>query len=84
MQDTGFNRLVRIDHLIRIKGTGSPGELGQKLGLSKRTILNYIRFMKEQGAPIKFCPFRESYFYEEEGFFFVSCKFVRKEPDSKN
>jgi hypothetical protein len=27
--------------------------------------------MKENGAPIKFCKFRQSYFYDEEGSFAI-------------
>jgi len=51
MQKEIFQRLNRIDHLIRIKGTGTPSELAEKIGMSERSMYEYIRLMKEFGAP---------------------------------
>ena len=72
MQKDILDRLSRIDHLIRIKGTGTPAQLAQRLNLSERSIYDYISFMKGMGCPIKFDSFRESYYYEEEGYFIVA------------
>ena len=72
MQKDIVQRLARIDHLIRIKGTGSPVQLAGKLGVSERSVYEYINLMKEFGAPIKFDAYRETYFYEKEGHFLVS------------
>lgn len=72
MQKDILQRLARIDHLIRIKGTGSPVQLAGKLGVSERSVYEYINLMKEFGAPIKFDAYRETYFYEKEGHFYVS------------
>ncbi|MEO6686594.1 MAG: HTH domain-containing protein [Dyadobacter sp.] len=52
--------------MIRRKSTGSPSELAIKLDLSERAVFEYIRAMREMGAPISFCPHRRSYFYERE------------------
>ena len=69
MQKNILERLERIDHLIRIKGTGSPAELAKRLNMSQRNIYQYLNLMREMGAPIKFCPFRETYYYSEDGQF---------------
>lgn len=72
MQKDILRRLSRIDYLIRIKGTGTPVQLANKLGLSERSVYEYLNLMKEFGAPIKFDSYRETYYYEEEGYFLVS------------
>ncbi|WP_207513511.1 HTH domain-containing protein [Longitalea luteola] len=72
MQRDIIDRLSRLDHLIRIKGTGTPAQLAERLNLSERSIYDYINFMKGLGCPIKFDSYRESYFYEEEGFFVIA------------
>jgi hypothetical protein len=78
MQKDILERLSRIDHLIRIKGTGTPAQLAKRLNLSERTIYDYISFLKGLGCPIKFDSFRESYYYEEEGYFIVAFYTKRK------
>jgi hypothetical protein len=46
--------------------TGSPNELASKLGISIRTVYNYIAFMRnEMKAPIVYDFQRLSYVYEE-------------------
>lgn len=72
MQKDILQRLTRIDHLIRIKGTGTPVQLAHKLGLSVRSVYEYLNLMREFGAPIKFDSYRETYYYETEGSFLVS------------
>lgn len=67
-----LHRLQRIDHLIRIKGTGTPKQLANKIGVSERRIYVYLELMKQQGAPIRFCNSRQSYFYDCEGEFRVT------------
>ena len=72
MQKDILQRLTRIDYLIRIKGTGTPIQLARKLGLSERSVYEYLNLMKEFGAPIKFDNYRETYYYEKDGHFLVS------------
>lgn len=81
MQKDILHRLTRIDYLIRIKGTGTPVQLAEKLGISERTVYEYLNLMKEFGAPIKFDPYRESYFYEIDGHFMVSFFSLPEEKD---
>ncbi|HEY4287953.1 MAG TPA: HTH domain-containing protein [Puia sp.] len=71
MQKEIFQRLNRIDHLIRIKGTGTPGQLAEKIGMSERSMYEYIRLMKEFGAPVVYSRSRKSYYYVEDGSFTI-------------
>lgn len=65
-------RLKRIDHLISIKGTGNPAELAARLKMSERNLYQYIKLMKDLGAPIRFDRYRETYYYHEDGQFIIS------------
>jgi predicted DNA-binding transcriptional regulator YafY len=62
-------RLERIDQLIRLKATGTPRAFASKLELSERCIYNYINLMKDLGAPIRFCRYRNTYYYDGKGGF---------------
>lgn len=72
MQKEIFQRLSRIDHFIRIKGTGTPSELADKIGISERSTYEYLRLMKDFGAPVSYSRQRKSYYYKEEGRFLIS------------
>jgi hypothetical protein len=60
--------LQRIDQLIRLKATGTPQTLGNKLELSERQARRVIDDMKDLGLPISYCKKRQSYYYESEVF----------------
>lgn len=83
MRKNILERLERIDRLIRIKGTGTPAELAARLKMSERNIYQYLNLMKELGAPIKFDPFRETYYYSEEGQFIICFQRSKNEEGNK-
>jgi len=62
-----LQRLQIIDRLIQKEKTGTPSELASKLGLSDRSVYEYLTLMKSLNAPIKFCPIRKSYYYDKKG-----------------
>ena len=62
-----INKLLRINRLVKLKATGSPRELAWKLGISERSVYDYINDMKELGAPIAFSYSHNSYIYYEDG-----------------
>lgn len=64
-----LNRIETIDRLIRIKSTGNPKVLAQKVNISERALYVILAFMKERGAPIAYCRYRKSYYYEYTGYF---------------
>jgi predicted DNA-binding transcriptional regulator YafY len=63
--------LLRLDQFIRQKGTGSPPEFARKMGISERSLFEYLKVLKELGAPIKFSRQIRSYYYETGGQFLV-------------
>lgn len=69
-----LHRLESMDRLIRIKGTGTPQCFADKLGMSERTLYEYLAYMKELGAPIEYNKFRQSYYYTLPGGFDFSFK----------
>lgn len=58
--------IERVDQLIRLKATGCPVELSQKLGVTRSTIYLIVECMKEMGAEINYCKLRKSFYYESE------------------
>lgn len=70
-----LQRLERIDRLIQTKATGTPTKLASRIGISERCVYKYLNLMKDFGAPIKFDNGRQSYYYDEEGYFKISFKF---------
>ena len=80
--DTYFERISRIDRLIRLKATGTPADLAQRLEISESGLYRYIGYMRLMGAPIIFCKSRNSYVYEDNGKFqmgFVATSINEKE-----
>lgn len=66
---TYFDRLKRMDNLIRSKATGSPKEFAQKLKISERLLYDYLGYMREMGANIEFDVYRRSYIYNPPVYF---------------
>jgi predicted DNA-binding transcriptional regulator YafY len=62
-----INKILRINTLVKLRATGSPHELAGKLGISERSVYEYINDMKELGAPIAFSYSHNSYIYYEDG-----------------
>jgi len=63
-----IDKLDRIDQLIHMKATGQPNELARRLRVSPSTLYEYLDIMKKVlSAPIRYCHFRRSYVYDEEG-----------------
>ncbi|WNM19127.1 HTH domain-containing protein [Flavobacterium capsici] len=59
--------IIKVHELIEAERTGTPKELSNKLGLSVRTVFNYINFMKlELNAPITFNTQTKNYYYERK------------------
>ena len=67
-----LNLLLRLDQFIRQKGTGSPPEFARKMGISERSLYEYLKVLKDLGAPIKWSRQDRSYYYTVEGQFRIS------------
>jgi predicted DNA-binding transcriptional regulator YafY len=59
--------IIKIHELIRDKRAGNSYDLSDRLGVSVRTVYNYITFMKtELNAPIAYDSQNKKYYYERE------------------
>ena len=67
-----LHRLIRLDHLIALKATGTPSDCAHKIGISERSLYDYLKILKEMGAPITFSRNRRTYYYKEDGRFRIS------------
>lgn len=63
-----LNRFDYLNHLIRTQKTGTPVQLAGKLGISQRTWYKLRdELVNEVGVPLRYCPYRKTYYYEEDG-----------------
>lgn len=67
-----LHRLIRLDYLINHKSTGSPADCAMKIGISERSLYDYLKLLKDMGAPVKFSRGRRTYYYSEGGHFHIS------------
>jgi predicted DNA-binding transcriptional regulator YafY len=74
-----LHRLIRLDHLIAHKSTGTPADCAQKIGISERSLFDYLKILKDMGAPVRFSRGRRTYYYSEGGRFHIS--FLRREEE---
>ncbi len=73
--------LERVDQLIRLRATGRPKQLAQRLEVSEATVFRIIDTMKALDAPIYYDLTRQSYSYSEATRF--KCGFYMEELDDK-
>jgi predicted DNA-binding transcriptional regulator YafY len=62
-----IERFKRIDELIALRATGNKAELADKLDISESTLYEFLKVLKELGAPIDYNQERCSYFFTEKG-----------------
>ena len=58
-----IERIERMHSMIRFKRTGSPNQFAERMGISQSMLYVLIKELKELGAPIVYCRYRESYEY---------------------
>lgn len=57
--------IKRLHELLMTERTGTPKELASKLGVSERSVYNYISYMKnEMNAPISYDNRKGNYCYK--------------------
>lgn len=78
---TVLQNLERIDTLIRLRATGTPDDMADKLGISRATWFRWLEQLTEDlGLPIVYDEYRSTYYYSKRGVFMI--KFI-EEPDSE-
>lgn len=61
---SNFHRIERLEQLIRLKATGTPDQLAERLGVSRRTVFNLIENLRQMGKDIKYDAHRKTYYYD--------------------
>ena len=59
--------LDRMEESIHQANTGAPDDFARRLGISTRTLYNYLHFLRDRGAPIAYSRVRETYYYRYPG-----------------
>lgn len=72
------NILERLDFLVRMRSTGRAVELADQMGLSERSLYNYLNELKELGAPLRWSRCENSYIYRENGKIEIGFKSTEK------
>jgi len=60
-----IDRLIYMDYLIRIEGTGNMKLFAKKLNISRSTCGAYLKLLRDMGGKISYCHSKGSYKYEE-------------------
>lgn len=61
-----LERLQQLHELIDSKNTGSPGELAEKMNISKRLVFNLLDQLKDFEASICYSRKNRTYYYCED------------------
>ena len=75
------DKIDQIDQLIKLKATGTPKLLAEKLNTTERSVYRIIKQLKELGCPIYFDNQRQSYCYKCKGK--LKFKFETEPTDNK-
>ena len=59
-----FERVKKINRMIKSAHTGSPKEFALELGISESHFYRYIEELQEMGIPIHYSRARKTYYYE--------------------
>ena len=58
-----LERIQRMHRMINYKRTGCPQSFARKLDISQSMLYVLLKEIKELGAPVVYCKYRESYEY---------------------
>jgi hypothetical protein len=80
-----INQIEQLDQLIRMRATGKPKQLADRMNISEASLFRLLEAMKRLNAPIKYDIYMQSYVYEydvsfEFGFYLseISTKKARE------
>ena len=77
-------RLSYINHLIKLKQTGSPKEFASKLGISERCWYKLRdELINDLELPIAYCNYRKTYYYSVDGSLEIGFKPLSSEKTEK-
>jgi len=76
-----LNVVAFIDHSIKNESADNVKKIAEEIGISERHVFNYLKAMKNRGAPIEYCRKTHKFYYTEPGFFHIG--FIKKDVKSK-
>jgi len=56
-------KMESLQHYIKRECTGNANEFAEKIGVSRRTLFNYLETLRIDGEEIEYCRFRKTYFF---------------------
>jgi biotin operon repressor len=56
--------IEKTDRLIRLQATGTPAQLANTLCISRASVFRLLQHLRTMGAPIKYCKYRKTYYYQ--------------------
>jgi biotin operon repressor len=56
--------IEKTDRLIRFQATGTSNQLADTLGISRASVFRLLKYLKTMGAPIEYCKYRKTYYYQ--------------------
>ncbi len=57
-----FERLQRINNLLKAEKTGTPDEFAAQLHISRRQLYEYINFIKDLGVEVSYSKHRKTFY----------------------
>ena len=71
-----------MDELIRTRSTGTPKEFACKIGISLRTLHEYLSFLKnileKSEVTVVYNIFQQSYEYDQSGSLEIKCEWIEE------
>ncbi|MBK8514995.1 MAG: hypothetical protein IPL55_01510 [Saprospiraceae bacterium] len=61
-----INIIQRIDQLIKMKATGNPDKLAERLEISRSTVYEIIECMRAMDAEIDYCKTKQTFYYVKD------------------
>ncbi|MDR2970493.1 MAG: HTH domain-containing protein [Bacteroidales bacterium] len=62
--EASLELIERTDRLVRLHATGTASQLADTLCISRVSVFRLLKYLKTMGAPIKYCKYRKTYYYE--------------------
>jgi predicted DNA-binding transcriptional regulator YafY len=75
-----IERLQLLNKLVREQRTGSPEELAERLGVSRRQLYVYLEYLKDMGVDIQFSRRLNSFVFTCEKQVYIDWRFEILEP----
>lgn len=75
-----IERLQLMNKLIREQRTGSPEDLAERLGVSRRQLYVYLEYLKDMGVDIQFSRRLNSFVFACEKQVYIDWRFEILEP----